>query len=52
MKICKCDRCGKIFEPIYEDGAFRSPVIQIGMETFGLEDTEANITVIMTSSAG
>lgn len=43
MKVCKCDRCGRIFEPIYEDSAFRSPVVQIGMETFGLEDTEANI---------
>ena len=41
MKVCQCDRCGKIFEPSFENNAFVSQVIQTGMETFGLEETVA-----------
>ena len=43
MKVCQCDRCGKIFEPSFENNAFVSHVIQTGMETFGLELTETSI---------
>ena len=43
MKVCQCDRCGKIFSPSFENNAFISRVIETGMETFGLEETEASI---------
>ena len=38
MKVCQCDRCGKIFEPHMENRDFWSRVIQVGEETFNLTD--------------
>ena len=43
MKVCKCDRCGNIFEPYNNGREFYSRVIQTGEETFGLMDTECDI---------
>lgn len=43
MKVCKCDRCGKIFEPTENKGEFYSRVIEIGQSTFGLTDTVTEI---------
>jgi len=45
MKVCKCDRCGKIFEPSFNSdaGDFYSRVIQIGDENFNLCDTVTEI---------
>ena len=44
MKVCKCDRCGKIFEPIFNTNDFYSKVIQVGDETFNLREPETEIT--------
>lgn len=38
MKLCKCDRCGELFEPSYEDNDFYSRVIEVGHESFNLRD--------------
>ena len=43
MKICKCDRCGKIFEPTEHNGKFYNSVIQVGDETFDLLEPECEI---------
>ena len=43
MKVCQCDRCGKIFSPSFVNNTVVSQVIQTGMETFGLEETETSI---------
>ena len=43
MKVCKCDRCGKIFEPHKNDRNFYSRVIQTGEETFDLLEPECDI---------
>lgn len=44
MKVCKCDRCGKVFEPTgYSNGEFYNRVIQLGEETFGLTNIEGVI---------
>lgn len=43
MKVCKCDRCGYIFEPHQEGHDFYSRVIEIGEETFELIDSECEI---------
>lgn len=40
MKVCQCDRCGKIFSPSFENDTVVSRVIQTGMETFDLEETD------------
>lgn len=40
MKVCQCDRCGKIFDPSFENDTIVSQVIQTGMETFWLDETE------------
>ena len=40
MKVCQCDRCGKIFSPSFENDTVVSRVIQTGMETFVLEETD------------
>ncbi len=41
MKVCQCDRCGKIFSPSFENDTCVSQVIQTGMENF--EETETSI---------
>lgn len=41
MKVCQCDRCGKIFSPSFENDTYVSQVIQTGMENF--EETETSI---------
>ena len=41
MKVCQCDRCGKIFSPPFENDTCVSQVIQTGMENF--EGTEISI---------
>ena len=38
MKVCKCDRCGRIFEPYPHERDWYNKVIQLGVETFGLTD--------------
>lgn len=43
MKVCQCDRCGKIFNLSFENNTVVSQVIQTGTETFGLEETETFI---------
>lgn len=43
MKVCKCDRCGRIFEPVFQDKYFYSRVMQIGLETFDLVEPEGEI---------
>jgi hypothetical protein len=43
MRVCKCDRCGKIYEPHHERNDFFTRVIMIGEENFGLGETEAEI---------
>lgn len=43
MKVCKCDRCGCIFEPHSYNTGFYSRVIQLGEETFSLMDMETDI---------
>ena len=43
MRVCKCDRCGKIYEPFMEHNDFFTRVIMIGNENFGLVDTEAEM---------
>ena len=43
MKVCKCDRCGSIFEPHMGNRDFYSRVLQIGDETFSLMDSECEI---------
>ena len=43
MKVCKCDRCGQIFEPHPEGRDFYSRIIQTGEETFNLMEPEAEI---------
>lgn len=43
MKVCVCDRCGKVFKPTESDGEFYNPVIQVGNETFGLVYIEGTI---------
>lgn len=40
MKVCQCDRCGKIFSPSFENDTVVSRVIQTGMEAFDLEETD------------
>ena len=48
MKVCKCDRCGRIFEPTEKsDGEFYSRVIEVGEETFGITNTEATIEITL-----
>lgn len=39
VKVCKCDRCGRIFEPTMGDGEFFNKVILIGDQTFDLVDS-------------
>lgn len=46
MKVCKCDRCGAIFEPHEKDHDFYGRIIQVGEETFGLVDTEGDINEV------
>lgn len=43
MKVCICDRCGKVFEPTESNGEFYNSVIQVGEETFELMDVEGTI---------
>ena len=43
MKVCKCDRCGKVFEPRQYCNGFYSRTIQTGLETFDLMEPEADI---------
>ena len=43
MKVCKCDRCGIIFEPHHANNDFYNRIIQVGEETFGLTDIEGII---------
>ena len=38
MKVCKCDRCGALFNPTPKDLDWYSRVISVGQETFGLTD--------------
>lgn len=38
MKVCKCDRCGRIFEPYVRDGEWSNTIIQTGFENFGLDE--------------
>lgn len=40
MKVCQCDRCGKIFSPSFENDTVVSRVIQTGMEAFDLEEID------------
>lgn len=47
MKVCKCDRCGRIFEPTEKCGEFYSRVIEVGEETFGITNTEAEIEMTL-----
>ena len=48
MKVCKCDRCGRIFEPTEQsNGEFYSRVIEVGEETFGITNTEAVIEMTL-----
>lgn len=39
MKVCKCDRCGHIFEPTMRDGNFYTKTILVGDQTFDLMDS-------------
>ena len=39
VKVCKCDRCGAIFEPTARDGDFFSKIIWVGEENFDLIET-------------
>lgn len=43
MKVCKCDRCGKIYSPVLKDDDFYSRVIQVSEETFGLTDVTGDV---------
>jgi len=45
MKVCKCDRCGKIFEPLFnkDENDFFVPVIQLGTETFSYKDVVGEV---------